>query len=164
MDKKTSTTGWVAAVAALLLAVSGLVAGAAPANAYSFERDNVTKNRWTNGSYWCLENPWDNAVGCLEVRGDYLQPGDLDGDGRRVGIHWETDYGRRGLCQNATGVDASLDGPVFHAYGQHQCNKNWKENHKIRFRVGTCNGSKVNCTYLKNWGQWSGWSRWYLND
>lgn len=140
-------------------ALLALVIGTTPAQAYSFERDRVRPDTWWNGAALCAWKSYPSpGLGCFEEDGDYIQVGDTASDGRRVGVQWRTGYGRSGICVSKHGQDTIIKSGTL--VGNYSCNKNMKEGHKIRIRVGACNGSKVNCGRLKNWGTWSAWSRW----
>ncbi|WP_143167906.1 hypothetical protein [Jatrophihabitans endophyticus] len=130
---------------------------ASPAAAASGEYDIATYQSWVNGTYWCVNNAQNSAYGCLEVRGDYLQVGDVKADGRRTGMQWSTSGGRKGLCVNTAGKDFSFTPPTQQPSGKHLCNKDFGEGATITFRVGSCDASAHDCTNLANWSQWSDW-------
>ncbi|MGW3898279.1 hypothetical protein ACWD6L_24120 [Micromonospora profundi] len=80
-------------------------------------------------------------------------------DSMRAGVHWRTDYGRRGVCVTTHGRDTVL-GTTGLKVGHYTCNKNMKEGAKIQIRAGRCDGSAHNCEIGSNWRDWSAWSRW----
>lgn len=133
--------------------------GAPAASAYTREWNSVTSDNWVNGKAWCMwKVPDTPAIGCWFPEEDDLQIADLASDSKRVGMQWKTSYGRFGVCVNAKGADSYFgDGSL--QVGNYSCNDiNIAEGHTITFRVGTCNGSQVDCTVISNWGEWSQWS------
>ena len=147
------------ALAVLTTLFGGALVTAPTAAAYTREWDSVTSDNWINGKAWCIWRVPDTpAVGCWFPDSDDLQIADLASDGKRVGMQWKTDYGRFGVCVQANGADSYLGGGALQA-GKYSCNQiNIAEDHTISFRVGTCNGSQVDCGVIANWGQWSAWS------
>jgi hypothetical protein len=81
------------------------------------------------------------------------------GDGRSIGIEWQTDYGRHGLCRDKAGTKTIVQ----------ICTKDMAENTYIRYRVGMCNvtASKT-CTKPADydWAQPGAlpWTSWILNN
>jgi len=140
-----------------------LLLAMAPAHAYSREYQMAKYKDWSNGPYWCATNDGTprvgdpSAYGCIEMNGDYLQIADGKKDGKRAGMQWKTGYGRHGLCVNKFGKDFYQKGYYKFPSGKRVCNKNFREGSWITFRVGTCNGSKFDCSKTKNWRNWGDW-------
>lgn len=63
------------------------------------------------------------GVGCFVPNGDHITVYDLDSDGDRIEVRWETDYGRAGVC-------AIKSGQNFR-----DCNYNMAENRTIHYDV-----------------------------
>ncbi|MGW3898280.1 hypothetical protein ACWD6L_24125 [Micromonospora profundi] len=148
-------------MAATLLTLTATVGLASPASAASALEWNYASSigNWVSGAKFCAWKAYPAAaVGCFDHDGDLLQVGDLMDDSMRAGVHWRTDYGRRGVCVTTHGFDAGVAGS--YAAGSRACNKNMKEGTKIQIRAGRCNGSAHNCEIGSNWRDWSAWSNW----
>ncbi|MEH0111336.1 hypothetical protein V6N00_16620 [Tersicoccus sp. MR15.9] len=144
------------AVAAVIVLLTSLTV-ATPASASGFEWDTATGRHWVMGKYLCTNNGGTpTAVACFEGSGDYLDIGDVAADHQSVGVQWKTDYGRSGICVNSSGIDTMLESASLWL-GNHSCNKDFREHHRIWIRAGRCNFSAVNCRNLANWTSWSGW-------
>jgi hypothetical protein len=143
-------------LSAVLMAL--FLAPAAPASASAFEWNTVVAHEWS-GHYVdnCQQNFLPSAQGCFLANGDWLGIADIFADGMSAGMHWQTNYDRKGICTQPHGQDSIVASIIT---GSWACNKNMREGEKIRIRVGRCNGSAHSCTVLANWQDWSGWSPW----
>lgn len=139
---------WTVRLAAFLAAFL-LLADTVPAQAADGFQASQRKD-FTNGSYWCVEGPGGLSFACFEDRGDWLQVGDMKEDGRRAGVRWTTSDGRSGVCVHTSGHWAEKIGVSLYV-GYRACNKAFDRGVTVTIRAGTCDGSRVNCSVLRNW-------------
>jgi hypothetical protein len=146
-------------LAILAVGVLAVVAAPSPANADAFEWQGSVAKYWEdNNDPNCQRNYNRTAQGCFWSDGDWMVLGDLESDSMRVGIHWQTDYGRRGICYSTGQKDANwMD---WYLQGGQACKINMAEGSKVRIEVGRCNGSATNCFQFVNWRDWSGFTPW----
>lgn len=105
----------------LLTMIGLLVAGAVTAPTASAER--VT--------YICIEEVPTRASGCFDSYGDVITAVDRKTDGWSARVYWTTDYGRQGYCKVPSGKRSKT------------CNDNFRENHRVKFRLELVKGSTV---------------------
>jgi hypothetical protein len=86
---------------------------------------------------YCLEQ-W-NAIGCFQSDGDHFRVHDQKADGMRPEIHWETDYGREGICYFTGRADWT------------DCNDNFRERREVIFRLAQRDVSSGDIVYATRW-------------
>ncbi|MGO1972445.1 MAG: hypothetical protein ACTH2Q_05745 [Propionibacteriaceae bacterium] len=76
------------------------------------------------------------GVGCFVPNGDHITVYDLDTDGDRIEVRWETDYGRAGVCAIRTGKNSR------------DCNYDMAEGRTIHYDVVAVDVDSGNRTLL----------------
>lgn len=107
-------------VAGATLAALGTTAGTAnAATADTVTCGTVSAQDPTDG--WVVKLA---GTGCFHSDGDWFSLTDENSDGYHVEIHWQTDYGRVGVCSNSSGAGTTVT-----------CNYDMQEGHGMVFNV-----------------------------
>ena len=107
-----------------------------PAQAADTPGDTCLKFTWTT---------WHHGETCFEWSGDDQWVVDRDTNGKRAGVHVQTDYGKDRYCE--TNGD-------YPAGSWRECKYDHDEERCVRFRMYEKNGDDGE---RHNWSTWSGW-------
>lgn len=116
------------------------------------QRAHVVSEVTPHATY-CASSADTHNKACYKPNGDFFYVFDWSEDGQRMGVQWQTSYGRSGMCYyiRVNGIMGPKTGG---------CNKNFKEHTKITFRVGVCDGDAYGCGRPVTGSGWHGFGAW----